>query len=324
MKLFTFIENDRAMKSRLTHYVVLLVLLATQSVGLSQKFGFGWKSEPPGRVKAYYHVTAEYRNTAPLQSSDYSAALPHRLNQGSLGSCVAHGSIAGYAVAYWQQTHKALDIKALSRLGLYYDCRDYDGTVNQDAGSYISTGAWVLKNIGIGNDKTWPYIERNFKLKPPTQYYKESLGAVAIETLAIDASTKSARHKGIIAALSNKRAVVMGGLVDSHIYNVGKDGWEEPYKAPYIGGHCRAIIGHDDKLTHKYYIVGKTYKGFYLVVNSWGSGWGKNGMSWVPYETIDDPNVYDDFVVYVTVTRLSSYMPRSQSLLAPAITIASL
>jgi len=302
----------------LTVFIVLLSLVANAAT----PFGLGWKSEPRGRVKAYYHSTAEYRNVAPLKQSDYSASVPFRMNQGGLGSCVAHGSINGYAVAYWSVTGKVFDEKSVSRLGLYYDCRDHDGTVNQDAGSYISTGAWVLKNIGVGSDTTWPYIERNFKTKPPKQYYIEAPKTVAVETLAIDASTSASRHRGIIAALSNKRAVVMGGLVDNHIFNTGKDGFEEPYHAPYVGGHCRCIIGHDDEMTHKYYIFGKTYKGFYLVVNSWGPEWGKNGLSWVPYETIDNPNVYDDFVVYITVNKLADVMPKTQHLLASALIVS--
>lgn len=312
------------MKTALRIFILFAAtLLWTSGNFAAHPFGFGWKSEPPGRVKAYYHSTAEYQQVKPLVESDYSAAVPFRMNQGGLGSCVAHGSINGYAVTYWSSTGKTLDERTVSRLGVYYDCRDHDGSVNRDAGSYISTGAWVLKNIGIGTDKTWPYVERNFKVKPPKQYYIEAPNTIAVETLAIDASTANGRHKGIIAALSNKRGVVMGGLVDNHIFNTGKDGFEEPYQAPYVSGHCRAIIGHKDDLTHKYYAFGKTYKGFYLVVNSWGADWGKNGLSWVPYETIDNPRIYDDFVVYITVKKLADALPQTQKALASALIVSS-
>jgi hypothetical protein len=70
--------------------------------------------------------------------------------------------------------------------------------------------------------------------------------------------------------------------------NVGSNGLE-PYstndaKDPIAGGHARVIIGYDDTIV----IPGAPIKGAFRVRNSWGTGWGDKGHSWVNYQVFID------------------------------------
>ena len=51
------------------------------------------------------------------------------------------------------------------------------------------------------------------------------------------------------------------------------------------GGHCVAIVGYSDQ--NKWVIVR----------NSWGTGWGKNGYFFMPYEFLLNANECSDFWV---------------------------
>lgn len=277
--------------------VTRLFLLGFASLAYAQPaHKFGWKSEPPGAIHASYNALREFKAAKIKAKSDLRPNLPPAWNQEDIGSCTAFGSMAGFVRAYGATTGKAPP--SLSFLGLYYDERAKDGNVNADAGSYISSGAWVLSHIGIGTAKTWPYDVAKFQRKPPASYYHEAVDYQTVQAFQIDSGTQASRHKGIIAALSNDRVVVFGGYVYGPIQLLNsRDYWEPMPRGKPIGGHCRAIVGHDDNLTHRIGLT--TYKGFYIVRNSWGTDWGLKGHSYIPYAYIDSLKYNDDFWTYI-------------------------
>jgi C1A family cysteine protease len=59
-----------------------------------------------------------------------------------------------------------------------------------------------------------------------------------------------------------------------------------------VGGHAMCIIGHDD--THVYNGI----RGWYIIRNSWGREWGREGYCWAPYAYIDSLRYCDDFWVF--------------------------
>jgi C1A family cysteine protease len=60
--------------------------------------------------------------------------------------------------------------------------------------------------------------------------------------------------------------------VDSYFYNAGPGFIWKSYSPTLLGQHAVAICGYDDA------------KHAYKVVNSWGTGWGDAGYSWIDYD----------------------------------------
>jgi hypothetical protein len=61
----------------------------------------------------------------------------------------------------------------------------------------------------------------------------------------------------------------------------GKDTWlpdQGDYSKNGFGGHCVCIIGYDDNYFQN--------DGAFLIQNSWGPKWGKNGRAWISYKDL--------------------------------------
>jgi Papain family cysteine protease len=294
------VVTPSSVTDRLSFAPVIVLGFCLLSLPAYSRNATGWKPDPKGALHAYYQVQPEFANTVLKDEVDERPLLGPVWNQGNLGSCTAYGNTAAFVRAYIATNGVTPDL--LSFLGLYYDEREHDGTVTEDAGSYISSGAWVLSHIGIGTDKAWPYQTEKFTIKPPASYYTEAKKFEIIKAVKIDSSTVAARHLGIMTALSNDRVVVFGGIVNNSIFKTGKDGFEPLPGGPVAGGHCRAIVGVSMKMTHRYSPKSKLYKGFYIVRNSWGQEWGDSGHSYIPVEVIEKLSRNDDFWTYITTT----------------------
>ena len=62
-----------------------------------------------------------------------------------------------------------------------------------------------------------------------------------------------------------------------------------PSDAP-VGGHCVVMVGHDDVTQ------------LFIVRNSWGKDWGKDGYFFMPYAYVLNPNLASDFWTIRLVT----------------------
>jgi C1A family cysteine protease len=57
-----------------------------------------------------------------------------------------------------------------------------------------------------------------------------------------------------------------------------------------LGGHCVVVVGYDDS------------KDWFIVRNSWGTGWGDQGYCYMPYQYLTDQNLASDFWTIRAVT----------------------
>ena len=60
------------------------------------------------------------------------------------------------------------------------------------------------------------------------------------------------------------------------------------------GGHNVSIVGYDDELTVT--ANGITTKGAFLIANSWGRSYGRNGYAWITYDALNSVSDYEEFV----------------------------
>jgi hypothetical protein len=101
--------------------------------------------------------------------------------------------------------------------------------------------------------------------------------------------------------LANNAPVVIGMMVGGTFMQdrEGKDVWlpsERDYNKRNFGGHCMCIIGYDDHFFEN--------DGAFLIQNSWGQRWGKNGKAWISYK---------DFVYFTNEAYGLNALPNQQN-----------
>lgn len=196
---------------------------------------------------------------------------PNVYDQGSLGSCVAQAVAKAIEIRlHYQGLRRYIP----SRLALYYGARQSIGTTGEDSGAIIADCLSHVRNIGFADESYWDYAENlgQFAAHPPWNYYDAASEArvVNMEALDHDAGT-------IHWELASGHPVLAGMVIDEGFDNA-VDGVITPGGAR-LGGHAVAIVGID--------MANRRV----LVMNSWGTLWGDNGLAWLPLDVLLDPVV---------------------------------
>jgi C1A family cysteine protease len=242
----------------------------------------GWKKQTPDLRDAKYSVSkpeTEKVNLLP-PSVDLRSKLPPAWDQGQIGSCTAHG--IGAALVFDENFQKETFIMP-SRLFIYWNERNAEGSVNEDAGAVIRDGIKVVAKIGFADEKLWPYVPSKFKVKPPASAYDNAVKHKALQYLALD-NTNLTELKSCLAAgfpfvfgFTVYSAFESAECAKTGVLTMPKPG------EPDLGGHCVCAVGYDDA------------KKAFIIRNSWGTGWGQNGHFEMPYDYITSSNLASDF-----------------------------
>src|SRR5262245_11099232 len=126
-----------------------LVALLTGRV----KRHYGRKRDPKDARDHIYVPKAEVLSSLPGGVDMRSQDGPI-FDQGQLGSCTANGWL-GLFMFVCMKLFK--DTFVGSRLQLYFDERDLEGTPGEDSGAYVRDGAKCLANIGVCPESKWQY-----------------------------------------------------------------------------------------------------------------------------------------------------------------------
>src|SRR5579883_2057021 len=124
---------------------------------------FGWIPDLPDHRDHLYAAPLVNLGVLPPQV-DLRPACPPVYDQGQLGSCTAN-AIAGAIQFDRMKEHKPNFVP--SRLFIYYNEREIEGTVNSDSGAMIRDGIKSCANQGAPHEKLWPYDIANFTERPP-------------------------------------------------------------------------------------------------------------------------------------------------------------
>lgn len=215
------------------------------------------------------------------ESVDLESQFPPVFDQGQESSCTGNG---------WAGIWSFFELKALkekaaapeefststfisaSRQFIYYCERARDGDVNEDAGSQIATGAWVLSNVGCCDETIWPYSENNWQTRPSPAAYLEATNHKIPNAFSLNsiADIKSCLADGFPIVLGIE---VFSGLESDEAATTGMVPMPSPSEES-VGGHCIVIVGYDEST--------KKFK----LRNSWGTDWGKNGYFFLDYQYI--------------------------------------
>jgi C1A family cysteine protease len=184
-------------------------------------------------------------------------------NQGAEGSC------APFATAYEARTiewHRTTGQWVLFSSEYVY---------NQTKFSDCSGGTSIVKCLdlmvlkGVCTNSTMPYSDQNgCSLLPTTVQDAEALN------YRISGYSKiySTDRQAIKQMITKGKPVIITLVTDGSFNNAGPGFIWKSYSGSGGIGHAVTIIGYDDS------------KNAYKVMNSWGSGWGDGGFSWIDYE----------------------------------------
>lgn len=199
-------------------------------------------------------------------------------NQGSLGSCTACALVGNLELLKLRKLKKRLNF---SKLFLYYNERAVRRAVKSDSGASIRDGIKSLVNLGDCLEKLWPYAEKKFKVKPDLQAYKD----------ALEYQIKSYYRINTIAEMKHTLAGGFPFVFGFAVY----ESFESPkveesgiVPLPHIGervvgGHAVLAVGYDDS------------RQYFIVRNSWGKSWGKEGYFFMPYKYLTSRSLSADF-----------------------------
>lgn len=130
------------------------------------RYKYGLKKDSRDlRDFVYYSKTVKDLAGLPV-TVDLRDKMSPVVDQGQLGSCTANAIVSGLREHLEISSGQAL--VRLSRMFLYYEERNLEGTVNQDAGASLRDGMKVLNQMGVCPEVDDPYDISKFT-EPPIE-----------------------------------------------------------------------------------------------------------------------------------------------------------
>jgi C1A family cysteine protease len=221
-------------------------------------------------------------------------------NQGSLGSCTAHGTLRVVEIERRKQALAPLDP---SRLAEYYFSRDLEGDPQQDGGAQVRDAVKAAAQTGVAQEGLWPYAILKYSQKPPVDVYADAATRKVGAYHKLDGSPE-----GFMAALASGYAVTFGffvypsfesaAMAASGIMPMPANGEAQ------LGGHCVAAVGYRGyqpaaaKRGCLPFLGSSTVpsQGYLICANSWGSDWGQQGYFLMPFDFVRQ-YTFDPWVV---------------------------
>lgn len=240
---------------------------------------YGWIPDLPDKRDQLYRKV--YKVPARLPPKvDLSKSCSAVEAQGRLGSCTANALAGVLEFLERKAMPKRMAIN-VSRLFIYYNERVIEHTAGQDAGAMIRDGIKTLAKEGVCRETLWPYEISQFDQRPNVACYAEA------KAHTIGSYQRLSTLDEMRACLADGYPFVFGFSVYESFESqqVSKTGVVDlPAKSEsLVGGHAVCAVGYDDAEKR------------FLVRNSWGKDWGKNGYFTMPYAYLADRELSDDF-----------------------------
>jgi C1A family cysteine protease len=238
---------------------------------------YGWVPDRPDfRDKLYAAIAAPPKKMPP--KVDLRAGCSPVENQGNLGSCTANALAGNLEFLEKKVGRRATN---LSRLFIYYNEREMEGTISEDAGAAIRDGVKSLVKQGVCAEKNWPYKIANFADKPPPACYRQATSREVTSYHRVIGLQQMrqclAEGYPFVFGFSVYESFESDAVASTGTMNLPKPGEKQ------VGGHAICAVGYDDATKRL------------LIRNSWGTGWGIKGYFTMPYDYASNSNLADDF-----------------------------
>jgi C1A family cysteine protease len=240
---------------------------------------YGWIPDLPDHRDVLYAAPLAVLRALPPKV-DLTRKCPAVYDQGALGSCTANAIGAAHQFEQMREERKTAFVP--SRLFIYYNEREMEGTVNEDAGAMLRDGIKSVVKQGVCPEKQWPYVIRDFTKKPTPPCYEEALNHQVVS------------YRRVAQTLNQMKGCLASGFPFVFGFSV-YESFESPAvtrtgKVPMpgsgevlLGGHAVMAVGYNDASQR------------FAVRNSWGEDWGRKGYCTMPYAYLTDPDLAADF-----------------------------
>lgn len=253
---------------------------------------YGWIPSKPSLKVGVYKPKRVKEADLP-NSVDLRSTFRDPYDQGQLGSCTANG-IAGVIEHRMIVANYKWQFRP-SRLFIYYNERDMEGTVDQDAGAEIADGVDSINKLGVcpeiiynnepQPDWVLPYSDdaNTFKQKPSDACYKDALLHQSLKDESV-ALTRA----NVLNTLAAGVPIVFGFTVYSSFESqstMDTGIMKVPgFLEQVLGGHCVVAVGYLLNTP----MGNQKIKDWVLVRNSWGTDvYGDlKGHFWMPLDKI--------------------------------------
>ena len=200
---------------------------------------------------------------------DLSPYFPRPGNQGQQGSCV------GWAVAYALKTYQenvergwGADQPDTQFSPSYMYNQIKIGGCN--SGAYLSHAFRLLEEQGCATLADMPYDQGDCAKEPSEEAYTEAY------TYRIDSSRRVSAQDitELKAQLAAGLPVVIGARIYTNFFYIRDDTVYDSLEGSWQGNHALCVVGYDDASSS------------FLVINSWGRGWGAKGFCRISYDVL--------------------------------------
>lgn len=195
-----------------------------------------------------------------------------------LHSCSAHA--VGSLFEFFGNA-EGTPIVAPSRLFLYYNERESEGTLPADDGATLRSGLKCAAAQGFCSEGAWPYDARKAALKPDATCYESAIAIPPFRYLRMTQELKTMQ-----GSLNEGYAFVFGVQVYQQSFAVAQRTGTLPVPLPndtLVGGHAMLAVGFDAR--------SQTF----TAQNSLGVGFGNAGFLTLPSAYLTDANLAYDF-----------------------------
>lgn len=259
---------------------------ASANSPLSSMFATGGElNEEIYQETEIYEALADNRKNPLPERVSLEKYCPTPLNQGVQGSCVAWASAyAARTIIEAQRTGKDPNAIKFSPAFMYNQIK----LGNDCQGSYIKYAMDNMMEIGAVPFNDFAYTDQSCSKQPGNDLKNKAsdFKIKGFQRLTDEKKGKAYEILGMKQNLAKGSPIIIGMMVGgSFMQNMlGKEFWN-PTSADYnkrgFGGHAMCVVGYDD-----YYEGGS-----FLLMNSWGTDWGKNGFAWIRYVDFKEFNV---------------------------------
>lgn len=193
-------------------------------------------------------------------------------DQGQLGSCVWFAIDQALRVFLAYRGYKGP--MEFSPLFGYHNTLRKENTLGFDIGCRPINAFEVLMDLGVPEERTWPYEESKVFEKPSWAAFQDAIDLKTSTSFYRITEYGDDRALAIKTAISKGYPVVWGTPLSKHYEEQAKAGVVPvPVVEECVGRHARCIVGYTPD--------------YFLEANSWGTSFGDKGFAKISYDYIN-------------------------------------